>query len=216
MVYPPLYRGVLDVIALVNFDFSWILAAGCFDVDFYDGLIAATAGPLAIIALLGLTYAIALRRSHGSELGRRIVRRKHVNSSSSSAVFRTFVCDSLDDGNEYLRADYRLICTSPKHRAFQIYARCMIAVYPVGIPVLFGILLFRNREVLKNSALRTYNGEIVQQSTSCLWKPYKPSVFYYEVVECGRRLMLTGVMVFIYPNTTAQIAVTLASRRSEQ
>lgn len=29
-------------------------------------------------------------------------------------------------------------------------------------------------------------------------------------MECGRRLMLAGIMVFIYPNTTAQIAMTLA------
>ncbi|CAN0503469.1 unnamed protein product, partial [Scytosiphon promiscuus] len=42
-----------------------------------------------------------------------------------------------------------------------------------------------------------------------LWKPYKPSVFYYEVIECGRRVLLTGAVVFIYPNTSAQVAVTL-------
>lgn len=46
-------------------------------------------------------------------------------------------------------------------------------------------------------------------TTADLWKPYKPSVFYYEVVECGRRISLAGVVVFIKPNTSAQIAVTL-------
>ena len=30
------------------------------------------------------------------------------------------------------------------------------------------------------------------------------------MIECGRRIVLAGVVVFIYPNTAAQIAVTLA------
>ena len=133
-----------------------------------------------------------------------------VYSSASSAVFRTFSCDTLDDGNIYLRADYRIECDSSKHRAFMVYSGLMIIVYPLGIPVFFGILLFRNREFLRNASLRTYNGELVQQSTSSLWKPYKPSAFYYEIVECFRRLLLAGILVFIYPDTAAQIAVTLA------
>ena len=45
--------------------------------------------------------------------------------------------------------------------------------------------------------------------TSDLWKPYKPSRFYYEIIECARRISLTGAVVFIYPNTVAQVAVTI-------
>ncbi|CAN0532319.1 unnamed protein product, partial [Scytosiphon promiscuus] len=44
---------------------------------------------------------------------------------------------------------------------------------------------------------------------SSLWAPYRPSCFYYEVVECARRIILTGVVVFIYPDDTAQIAITI-------
>ena len=42
-----------------------------------------------------------------------------------------------------------------------------------------------------------------------LWEPYRPERFYYEVVECGRRIMLTGVTVFIFPNDAAQVAITM-------
>ncbi|CAN0344433.1 unnamed protein product, partial [Scytosiphon promiscuus] len=38
---------------------------------------------------------------------------------------------------------------------------------------------------------------------------YRPERYYYEVVECGRRIMLTGVVVFIFPNDAAQIAITI-------
>ena len=220
MVYPRLYQELLQWLALLNFDFSLILSAACvLDIDFHTELIISTVSPLVGVALLGLTYTVAIRRNYGSERALRSVRRKHANavivlafliySSASSVIFRTFACDSRDEGRVYLRSDCRIECDSPKHIAFQIYAGFMFAVYPLGIPVFFAILLFRNRKDLENAALRTYNGELIQQSTSSLWKPYKPSVFYYEVVECARRLMLAGVVVFIYPNTAAQIAVTL-------
>ena len=41
-----------------------------------------------------------------------------------------------------------------------------------------------------------------------LWQPYKHDRRFYEVVECSRRAMLTGVVVFIYPGTAAQISTT--------
>ena len=221
VVYPRLYQRLLDVITLANFDLGWIPSAECvMDVDFHVELIAATAGPLVLVASLGLTYTIALHRNRGSERALSAVRRKHANaaviialllySMASSAAFRAFACDPLDDGKVYLRSDYRIECDSPKHKAFQIYAAFMLVAYPLGIPILFSLLLLRNRKALVNTSLRNDTRDLLQQSASNLWKPSKPSAFYYEVVECGRRVMLTGVVVFIYPNTAAQIAITLA------
>ena len=221
VAYPELYQRLLDVITLANFDLGWIPSAACImDVDFHVELVAATVGPLLLVASLGLTYTIALHRNRGSERALSAVQRKHANativialllySMTSSAVFRAFACDSLDDGRIYLRSDYRIDCDSPKHKAFQIYAAFMLVAYPLGIPISFAFLLFRKRKTLVNTSLRNDDRDLLQQSTSNLWKPYKPSAFYYEVVECGRRVMLTGVVVFIYPNTAAQIAITLA------
>ncbi|CAN0487696.1 unnamed protein product, partial [Scytosiphon promiscuus] len=42
-----------------------------------------------------------------------------------------------------------------------------------------------------------------------LWEPYRSNVFYYELIECTRRILLSSVVVFIYPNTSAQIAITI-------
>ncbi|CAN0473119.1 unnamed protein product, partial [Hapterophycus canaliculatus] len=36
---------------------------------------------------------------------------------------------------------------------------------------------------------------------------YRPSRYYYEVIECGRRLLLTGCLVFILPNSAGQAGV---------
>lgn len=123
------------------------------------------------------------------------------------ARFRMFACETLDDRRNYLRADYQIECDSAKHEALQIYAGFMIALYTVGIPLVYATLLFRSRETLVDADRRARDQHV--NSIADLWVPYKPNRFYYEVIECSRRVLLASVVVFIYPNTAAQVAVAL-------
>ncbi|CAN0475465.1 unnamed protein product, partial [Laminaria digitata] len=34
-----------------------------------------------------------------------------------------------------------------------------------------------------------------------------PEFYYYEVIECGRRMVLTGALIFIAPGTASQAAM---------
>ena len=220
VTYPHVYQSFLDTVNVLNFDLGWIsqLSVGClFDIGIHGRLIIATIGPIMVVMFLGVTYVVAAKGSQGSAAALYSIRHKHVStlllltflvySSVSSILFQMFACDKLEDGRKYLRADYRVECDSSKHIAVQIYAGFMIFLYTVGIPTLYASLLFRDRAVLKDEVRREASQH--SHSFSDLWKPYKPSIFYYEVVECGRRVLLTGVAVFIFPNTSAQIAVTL-------
>ncbi|CAM9418346.1 unnamed protein product, partial [Ascophyllum nodosum] len=218
VTFPDIYQRFLDNIDLLNFELSWIFSAGCvFSLDFHDRLLIATIGPIIGLSLLGITYVSAAGRHRSCEMALSNVRDKHVSmvllltflvySSVSSMVFQMFACEVLDDGKNYLRADYRIECDSGKHKALEIYSSIMIVFYPLGIPLLYAAFLFRDRSVLSKAV----NGEVPSRvkSISDLWEPYKPSRFYFEVIECIRRISLTGVVVFIYPNTSPQIAVTL-------
>lgn len=118
-----------------------------------------------------------------------------------------FACDDLEDDRKYLRTDYRIECNASKHIALQIYSGFMVILYVSGIPAFYGILLFNNREVLLTIVGREEDESI--KPITDLWKPYRPERFYYEVIECIRRVLLTGVLVFIFPNTAGQIAVAL-------
>ncbi|CAN0122023.1 unnamed protein product [Ectocarpus sp. 6 AP-2014] len=219
VVYPGVYQQFLDGLKVFGFDLGWLLSAGCvLDIDFHGRLLAATIGPIFAVLLLAGTYAAATRINREADEKLQIIWDKHVfvfllltflvYSSVSSTVFKTFACDELEDGKNYLRTDYRIECDSSKHKVFQVYAGFMILLYPLGIPMLYSIMLFRDREVLKKDKADRDDSARVK-STSELWQPYKPSVFYYEVIECGRRILLTGIVVFIYPNTAAQLAITL-------
>lgn len=218
MVYPDVYQRFLDAVDVINFDLSWILSVGCvFDVDFHVRLLVSTVTPIVILAFVGITYVIAASRVSGSEHQLRKVRHRHVSvvllltflvySSVTSTLFQTFARDDLDESESYLRADYRIPYDSSRHRAFQIYAGFMIVLYTAGIPAFYSYLLFGQRDVLNDPTSREHDLRV--HPTSDLWIQYKPHRFYYELVECMRRIMLACVVTFIYPNTVAQIAVTL-------
>ncbi|CAN0173938.1 unnamed protein product, partial [Scytosiphon promiscuus] len=219
--YPGVYQDFLSAISIINFDLGSVLSAGCLwsEIDFHGQLLVSTVWPLVVVGFLSMTYWIAMRRisATAENAGGAVetIRRKHqtvlllltflVYSSVSSMVFQTFACETLDDGIEYLRADYRIQCTDAKHKAFEVYASLMIMVYPVGIPLLYAVQLFQHRGVLAHASA----DKAAAQPIVGLWEPYRPERFYYEVVECGRRIMLTGVVVFIFPNDAAQVAITM-------
>lgn len=219
VTFSDVYQSFLDVVDVLDFDLGLLLSVGCVvDVDFHDRLLLMTLSPLVALAFLGTTYALAIRRNHESDAAvMETIREKHLSavllvtflvySPVSSVLFQTFACEDLDDGGHYLRADYRLECDSPKHTALKVYAGFMIVLYTVGIPLLYAALLFRNREILMDDSRR--KSDLVVKTTFGLWGAYAPNRYYYEVIECGRRVLLAGVVVFIYPNTAAQVAVTL-------
>ena len=220
VIYPQVYQRFLDTVMFLNFDLGWLLQfVGCvFEVDIHGRLLIATIGPIVAVVFLAVTYAVATKGHRGSADSLGKIRHKHMSlvllltflvySGVSSILFQMFACETLDDGKEYLRADYRVLCKSSRHVGFQVYAGFMILVYTVGIPSFYAFLLFRDRAVLNVKEVSRVDSLRIK-SFSDLWEPYKPSMFYYEVIECGRRVLLTGTVVFIYPNTSAQIAVTL-------
>ena len=218
--YPPVYENLLTALSVVNLDLWSILALSCVvKTNFYARLLWATIAPVTVLGALAITYRIALLRNGHSIHAKRIARNKHlavglfllfmVYSSVSYTIFQTFVCDSLDSGATYLRVDYELACWSRIHIAYMTYAGIMILVYPVGIPAVFAWALFTNRDGIKSVAETTDTSLAPPESEAikALWAPYKRSRYYYEVVDCGRRIALTGLAVFISPGSTAQVAI---------
>lgn len=132
VTYAGVYGKFLDGISsIISLDLGLVLSAGCMvTTDYHDRLLISTLGPLVALAVLAVCFKVATQRNRGSEDALKSVRRKHftmallvtflVYSSVSSTVFRVFDCEMLDDGTDYLRADYAIECTTAKHRAFQV------------------------------------------------------------------------------------------------
>ena len=87
-----------------------------------------------------------------------------------------------------------------------VYAGIMGLVYPIGVPLAYGLVLYRSRATLM---MREGRDDVPHVAAfKELWRPYRPEVFYYEVVECLRRVTLSVVVVFVSPSTAGQIATT--------
>jgi|EP00966_Prymnesium_polylepis_P220688 hypothetical protein len=76
-------------------------------------------------------------------------------------IFASFNCDSFgfDDHDagqhSYLHSDYSIRCsdsayTSPHHEAIKLLAFAFIAIWPIGVPVLFGTILFLCRRAMRS------------------------------------------------------------------
>ena len=217
ITYPKAYQDFLNVLNVLNIG-SWVRSAGCMTyVDFHVRFLVMTIGPILTVPILAGTYLYVVQRHGASGETLDYAWQKHVSSllfimfyvynGSSSVIFEMFECDHVDEGQNYLRVDYTIECDTIKHRVLEGFAKFMILVYPLGIPALFAFLLFKNRRVLLNKDLRENAFSV--RAISGLWKPYKPSRFYYEVVECVRRLVLMAVGHFIFPNSAAQITFTV-------
>ena len=184
--------------------------------DFYDHLLVNTIAPLVVLMALCGTYSVAHKRNQGSEKVMREVQHKHLSAglfvavlvyfSVSFTIFQTFVCETLDDGVSYLRADYSLTCDTDRYAIYRAYAIVMLCVYPIGLPAILSWWLIRNRVDLKKDNRTTMKH---LEPFSGIWSQYRPSRYYYEVVEFGRRIALTATASFVPANSVAQIAVVL-------
>ncbi|KAG5175700.1 pectin lyase fold/virulence factor [Tribonema minus] len=224
---PALYRTFISWLDLINLDMSVVLSPGCvFDVNFYQKLLLSTITPLCILALLGLAYVVASR--HANRSGRWGQRIYHlfvdkagllvlsftflIFSATSTVIFQTFACDAIPgfNGKRFLRADYAIECDTATYDAYRIYAAIMVLVYPVGIPALYMAALWWQRSAIKEvpEAADGEDAEVADNvhlaSLGFLWQPYRRQFWYWEVVECGRRLLLSGGLVFILPGSFGQ------------
>ena len=89
--------------------------------------------------------------------------------SVSTTVLRFYNCVSYEEGFsdgstetiEVLEADHDISCTSPSYKGiWSTYALAMLFVYPVGIPLLYWVLLFRYRKQLDPNVDESRLGKI--------------------------------------------------------
>jgi hypothetical protein len=235
---PDFYQRFLGWTDVFNFNLGRLLALRCLaKINFYERLLLTTLSPIAAAAILRLIYMCidcnhpVQESSSHQRVGSRTTRLTALKeklylvflamtfliySTVSTAVFQTFACDRTDDDvhtnvtTTYLRADYSIQCGTLKHDLYRYYAYLMIAVYPLGIPVMYSWLLHTTKEYHNSAgtAIDDQRKHIPElKPTKFLWESYSKGFYYWEVIECVRRLLLTGAVVFIVPGTAAQAAI---------
>jgi len=82
----------------------------------------------------------------------------------------------------------------------------MIFVYPLGIPAYYFFELFKNKSRI-TAIDRDFDPDVAR--IAFLWENYEQKMWWWEVFECGRRLSLSGMLVFVAQGTASQIVFAL-------
>ena len=100
----------------------------------------------------------------------------------SSRAFQAFDCEEFDDGTRFLRADYSLNCNDAEYRRVRFLAWVAIALYPVGVPLLYLTLLLCARK-----AILTEQPSALSRSLTFLHQDYELSMYWWEMVEICKK-----------------------------
>ena len=110
-------------------------------------------------------------------------------TSTSTTIFKTFLCDPFEFSasdpathqpvtRRYLHDDLALDCDTSDYRKTWNTAVAMVFVWPLGVPLLYFLLLFTNRD-----AILTRTSTPMTKAISFLVEDYEVSAFWWEPLE---------------------------------
>ena len=98
------------------------------------------------------------------------------------------------------RADYGVPCYGAGYDTIRGVAWLGVLIYPIGVPVAYTLLLTSARH-----HLLTEKRTPLTHALRFLHAEYKPSLFWWELVEVTRRLLLVGIAVLVSPGSVVQL-----------
>ena len=120
----------------------------------------------------------------------------------------SFVYDDFSVGEDgvptpksklYLAASLNVECHaylepggSTDHVPILVTAWAFIALWPLAMPLLYAVLLFRCRTAVQN-----HQPSSLSRATRFLWSEYQDAYYWYEMVELTTKLILTNFLLFV-------------------
>ena len=102
---------------------------------------------------------------------------------------------------------------SREYDAYAAAAYVFIAIYPIGIPSSFAVLLYYNHKSLSSHASSAADvGKwwyCDQEALIFLIDGYRSQTYWYELVDFLRKLLMAGVVVFVDRGSAVQFFVAL-------
>merc|ERR1711865_285448 len=96
-----------------------------------------------------------------------------------------------------LEADMSLNCDDTQYLFFSAFALICVFIYPLGVPLLFFLLMYRERDQLHDA--------INQKKFGFLFADYVAIYFLWEIIDLSRKLILSGLFIFFKRGSVAQL-----------
>eukprot|EP01043_Picozoa_sp_COSAG02_P047982 COSAG02_NODE_4659_length_5123_cov_6.685709_1_plen_1319_part_10 len=158
------FREMTSFLPAINLDVLRVFSVDCLAVvGLYQRFIYTLVGPTVLIILVrcwgtgtGSRAQVLAEDAPGSEKGQAADRAAKANSiimlivfllypSVSTTIFSVFACRNLDFDQSTHVYDADIDCNSAQYLALKMVAFIALILVPIGVPVFFGALLFKNR-----------------------------------------------------------------------
>ena len=211
VTFPREVRSLLHVLSFLSLNvFDLGLPTECMALgSFLQRLLFMLLSPIGLLACMLPVARWQLRKVPVAERGPRALA-LHVLPTALKVLFvvfppvsamavQAFDCETFDDGEAWLRADFSLRCGSvseggqqwtPEYEAVRAIGWVGVLLYAFGVPLLFLGLLMSCRKQLSRREPSTP----LSASLSCLCSEYRTRFFYWEVVESLKKLFFVSLL----------------------
>jgi hypothetical protein len=225
----PGYAKLCRALSVFTIDLFGALNLDCFD-GYSFHLKLYTMSAFALLLEVGVVASIYVYRQTGEVKARAVaawslVITYFLYSSLCATIFQTFQCETVD-ATEWLATDYSIDCNSDAHRSAYRFAIFMVFAFCLGLPVLYLKLLrdFRPSStssgssfVLDTPLFNMLNAMLPRKAYAAhehgimdfFQGSFREEYFYWEVIECLRKLTLTGFAVFFGPGSMMQLGLAI-------
>ena len=116
------------------------------------------------------------------------------------ACVETCFTDDKSDCIFLLRADHSIQCFTPRHSFYWLMAS-ILALYPLGFPILVLFLTYKYRDSQENEA--------ISFGLRVFFENYKKKFWFWEITEMYRKLVLVSLIFLLGSNSFSQIGLTI-------
>jgi hypothetical protein len=199
---PENFKDVVFSSQFLNFNLFTLVPMGCFaggGFNFYVKCVALTMSVIVVCATLSL---LAFFKRRPNLYTAAIAITYLTLPTITTTVFGMFPCDEFDNNKSRLRGDLSIDCKAGGRGAWEAFGYLMVGIYPVGVPLMYWVLLYRMKDRLMGED--RINDEKLR-GILFLWEPYKKEYWWWEVFETVRRLAMTGLLSTVDPGSFTQI-----------
>lgn len=233
VTYPSIVESMFTAVrSLANFDafalpgFSCMLGSSVIHKFWLSALL-----PPIIILVFGISYTVQTRKSDDNH--RADVRESSLNwaflgifliyPSICTNLFTIFHCFTVgvdENGADvaYIMSDFRYQCSGDFYEAHYMLGLLFVLLYPIGIPVVGGIVLLLRRKDITAESQPDHESYKVgpndddypgPKAIKQLYKDYNPNNYMWEVYQLMQKVMLCGLLGFAWRGSLTQASIGL-------
>ena len=234
--WPAPVKDVLNVVSVSNMNIELVSPQCSIDFEYHQKWLVIELAPLGLglFALFGYTVILlkkvvwhkagfkGKKRAHGNLhrhanaiIGATILMFQFIYIYCTKTAFEIFACETKENGKSYMYFEPEIECWTGIHDNLWPLALFFVSLYGVGIPILFTVIVIRNRKIIKHDQVlrvlgtgssRTEN-PLAYEFRKRFYKLYyrfKPRYHYWGEVILFRKFLIVIVTVFLKPNPTLQ------------